>query len=671
MATERRLPLAWRIGAACALIVAVAVSAVAATAWWSGKRAAADAARLALERAAQAQDRAGAQRLRMLELNAATIANDPALASYLAASIGDDLGVGADAAPDVASLRDLLAERRQQFGFDLGVLLDAKAHVLTRTDRGEAVVQAMDRDPLLAAALRELAPKSGYWIDGADLYQATALPLTQNGGLLGFLLLGQRIDDAACAEMARLSGADVAIWRAPQARPTLLATSLRDAEAERLRGDATPSHTGAFDLAGRAWFRHPQEIALSGRGESLIFATLLPEADVAAGYAVVAKRSATAAAAAWVAALLLLLLVSGWIRAPLRRLAATGEAAAAGDYDAALPVRGRDEVARLAQAIDGLLSNLREKRDMEAYVAHVSRHVPDAESSTTHGFRGAPRTHDSSAALRVGSRLGARYEILDLLGSGGMGVVYKVRDLELGDVAALKLLRSHALQDAEQVERLKEEIRLARRITHPNVLRTFDFGEADGYSFITMEYVRGVTLRALLEQSGKLPYSAGLRIARQLAAGLAAAHEVGVLHRDIKPENLILESGGDLKLMDFGIARPVHRSAGLTQVGMVVGSPDYASPEQITGGTLDQRADLYACGVVLSELFCGRRPYRGHSAAEIYMAQMSDEPIKPSALWPDIPPALETLILRCIAVDPEDRYRNAAELERALAGLKA
>lgn len=671
MATETRLPLVWRIGASCALIVALAVSAVATTAWWGGKRAAAASAAQGLERAAQAQERAGAQRLRMLELNAATIANDPALASYLAASIGDDLGVGGDAAPDVASLRDLLAERRQQFGFDLGVLLDAKAHVLTRTDRGEAVVQALDRDPLLAAALRELAPQSGYWIEEAGLYQATALPLTQNGSLLGFLLLGQRVDDAACAEMAHLSGADVAIWSASQTRPRLLATSLRGAEAEHLRNDAAPSRPGGFDLAGRAWFRKPVKIALPGRRDGLIFATLLPEAGIAAGYAGVAKRAAVAAAAAWVAALLILLLLSRWIRSPLRRLAAAGEAAAAGDYDTALPVRGRDEVARLAQAMGALLSSLREKRDMEAYVAHVSRHVPDAESSTTHGSSGAARTRDSGAVLRVGSRLGARYEILDLLGSGGMGVVYKVRDLELGDVAALKLLRSHALQDAEQVERLKEEIRLARRITHPNVLRTFDFGEADGFSFITMEYVRGVTLRALLEQSGKLPYNAGLRIARQLAAGLAAAHEVGVLHRDIKPENLILESGGDLKLMDFGIARPVHRSAGLTQVGMVVGSPDYAPPEQITGGLLDQRADIYACGVVLSELFCGKRPYRGFSAAEIYMAQMSDEPVKPSTWWPDIPPALEALILRCIAVDPENRYRNAAELERVLAGLKA
>ena len=141
-----------------------------------------------------------------------------------------------------------------------------------------------------------------------------------------------------------------------------------------------------------------------------------------------------------------------------------------------------------------------------------------------------------------------------------MGVVYKARDIELDDVVALKMLKAAALLDGEQLERLKSEIKLARRITHPNVLRTFDFGESDGRPYISMEYVRGMTLRYLLRQAGRIPYSAGLRIARQLAAGLGAAHAVGVLHRDIKPENLILEASGNAKLMDFGIARPLRRS---------------------------------------------------------------------------------------------------------------
>jgi serine/threonine-protein kinase len=276
------------------------------------------------------------------------------------------------------------------------------------------------------------------------------------------------------------------------------------------------------------------------------------------------------------------------------------------------------------------------------------------------------------ADLAPGTRLGGRYDILGVLGAGGMGVVYKARDIELDDVVALKMLKPGALADPEQLERLKTEIRLARRITHPNVLRTFDFGEVDGRPFISMEYVRGMTLRYLIRQAGRIPYSAALRIARQLCSGLAAAHEVGVLHRDIKPENLILESSGNAKLMDFGIARPVQRvEGGLTQPGMFVGTPAYSAPEQIAGLAVDERADIYASGVLLCEMFCGKVPFEGANTMEIYLAQMQREPIRPSQWWPEIPPALEAIILRCIERDPEARPQTAEALGAALAALRA
>lgn len=291
-----------------------------------------------------------------------------------------------------------------------------------------------------------------------------------------------------------------------------------------------------------------------------------------------------------------------------------------------------------------------------------------AQNLSTPTRRGASRAAD----LAPGDRLGGRYEVLSILGAGGMGVVYKARDLELDDVVALKMVKPAALVDYEHLERLKSEIKLARKITHPNVLRTFDFGEIDGLPYISMEYVRGMTLRYLLKQAGRVPYSAGLRIARQLAAGLAAAHEVGVLHRDIKPENLILEASGNAKLMDFGIARPIQRSApGQTRPGMFVGTPHYSAPEQLAGDDVDARADIYSCGVVLCEMFCGRLPFSGGNTMEIYIAQTTHEPIKPSTVWPEIPPALEAAILRAIQRDPMDRYQSAQELAQALAGLRA
>jgi serine/threonine-protein kinase len=252
-----------------------------------------------------------------------------------------------------------------------------------------------------------------------------------------------------------------------------------------------------------------------------------------------------------------------------------------------------------------------------------------------------------------------------------MGVVYKAHDLELDDVVALKMLKPSALVDNEHLDRLKSEIKLARKITHPNVLRTFDFGDVDGHPYISMEYVRGLTLRYLLNETKRIPYTAGLRIARQLCAGLAAAHEVGVLHRDIKPENLILEQTGNAKLMDFGIARPIRRTTpGHTEQGTFVGTPNYSPPEQLAGEELDQRADIYSCGVLMCEMFCGKLPFSGSNTLEIYMAQTQAEPIKPSAYWAEIPPMLESIILRCLQRKPADRFSSATELSQALAQLR-
>src|SRR4029079_10996219 len=198
-----------------------------------------------------------------------------------------------------------------------------------------------------------------------------------------------------------------------------------------------------------------------------------------------------------------------------------------------------------------------------------------------------------------------------------MGVVYKARDRELDDLVALKMMKRELWGDRNQLERLKVELKLARKITHPNVLRTFDFGEIDGIPYISMEYVRGVTLRYLLDQTHRLPYSAARRPVKQLGAGLGAAHAVGVMHRDIKPENLILTPTGNAKLMDFGIARPIERMApGQTQAGFIVGTPQYLAPEQLQGAPVDVRADIYSTGIVLYEIFTGELPFSAPTAME-------------------------------------------------------
>jgi serine/threonine-protein kinase len=284
---------------------------------------------------------------------------------------------------------------------------------------------------------------------------------------------------------------------------------------------------------------------------------------------------------------------------------------------------------------------------------------------------GAP-ARATLSGIAPGALLGQRFEILSVLGAGGMGIVYKARDRELDDLVALKMLRRDLLGDRTQLERLKSEIKLARKITHPNVLRTHDFGDIDGVPYISMEYVRGVTLRYLLDQTSRLPYSAGLRLAKQLCAGLGAAHAVGVLHRDIKPENLILEPTGNAKLMDFGIARPIDRlTPGQTQAGFIVGTPQYLAPEVLQGQEADPRTDVYSTGMVLYEIFTGVLPFEGGSAMEIVVKHLREEPAPPSSHWREIPPSLEAAILKCLKKDPEMRYRTVAELLRELEALSA
>ena len=269
--------------------------------------------------------------------------------------------------------------------------------------------------------------------------------------------------------------------------------------------------------------------------------------------------------------------------------------------------------------------------------------------------------------VRIGSVLGGRYEVLERIGAGAMGTVFKARDRKLDDIVALKMLTPGTAGDHEQQERMKSEIRLARRITHPNVLRTHDFWEIDGQPVISMEYVRGITLNQLLENSGRLRLAAGLRVCNQVLQGLNAAHQAGVLHRDIKPANIILDQSGNARLMDFGISRQViNQDKNLTQPGTIVGTANYLAPEVLLGETADQRSDLYSMGVMMTEIFTGQLPFTGETSMQVCMAHIQQEPPRPSEAWSEIPPSLENIILKCLAKKPNQRYADAESLLKEL-----
>jgi serine/threonine protein kinase len=275
----------------------------------------------------------------------------------------------------------------------------------------------------------------------------------------------------------------------------------------------------------------------------------------------------------------------------------------------------------------------------------------------------------TDASLKDGDRFADRYEIRAAIGAGGMGSVYRAFDRELEEDVAIKMLKPALMTDRTLVERFKQEIRLARRISHPNVVRTHDLGEWDGMYYLTMEFVEGITVRDLIDSRGQLGVSAALAIGTQLAAALTVAHEQGVVHRDVKPQNLLLDASGVLKVMDFGVARLAEGKSTLTEVGLAVGTPAYMSPEQLLAEPLDARSDLYSVGVVLFECLTGSLPFEADSPVSLIARMLNEEARAPVDLNGDVPPALSSLVLSLLAKQPDDRVRSAEELGKRLAEI--
>ncbi|WP_437606435.1 protein kinase [Sorangium sp. So ce834] len=289
----------------------------------------------------------------------------------------------------------------------------------------------------------------------------------------------------------------------------------------------------------------------------------------------------------------------------------------------------------------------------------ASEPTPRTEPRSEHG--------QGSGFVAAPQRIAGRYEILGLLGTGGMGSVYRVRDVELDEVVALKMLRRDLADSAGMLERFRQEVKLARRVTHRNVARTFDFGDHEGEKFLTMECVDGESLHSVLARTGPMPAQQVIGIGCALCDGLGAAHAAGIVHRDLKPENVLLDRGGRVVITDFGIARASSGPSAGESAGFVLGSPAYMSPEQLTGEPdIDARTDIYALGMILFECLTHRRAWPGSGAIAAAMARLRSPPPDPRSVRPDVPLAVADVVLRCMATRREDRYVSAAEAHRAL-----
>ena len=597
-----------------------------------------------------------------------------------------EAGGGADSAH--ATVHDSALEFSRALGAGAVFLFDTHGALIARTDRpGEERGRDFSGVSWVSLPLSHLTESSAFIAEvsrGPALSLVASAPVLQGAGteriLNGVLAAAFRLDDEKARELARLAGDEVAFLVNVAARgavPRLdvvgATAGFRDpdlARAVSAQSGATEAQLAQGDLpspfeltaGGREYLATLVPI-LSGRGEPVggLVVGRTKDRELAALHEI--RRSLLG-----VASVILLLSVplslvfARALARPIQQLAVGAEEIGRGNLDVELPQGARGEVGALAHAFQVMLQELKEKAQLEQTVAELRGRGMDPT------LRGLPPTAADGgpvAGPAIGHLFAQRYEIRGLVGRGGMAAVYRALDRELDEEVALKVLESDEA-DAGSEQQLRREIKLSRTITHPNVVRAYDFGEADGVRFFTMEYVAGATLRELLDEGGRLALTPALQIAKQVCRGLGAVHRAGIVHGDLKPANIVVMTGGVAKLTDFGVARG-RREAGTP----FSGTPPYMSPEQVRGSELDERSDLYSAGVVMFEMFTGRRPFDAGDPFELMRLHLEEPAPNPRTLQPTLPELLADTIVACLAKARADRPATAADLDRLLMRVRA
>jgi eukaryotic-like serine/threonine-protein kinase len=635
----------------------------------------------ALAETRQVWDTFEADRYNKLKLGVRVLANDP----YFKAGVEGT---------DTATVLDSLKERGQDMKADVMLAADAEGILKARTDRPGGEGEDLSSEPMVAASL-DGEESATVWRQGERLYHMVSVPMQTGPDLKGVLAAGYAIHEPLAAQLRKLTHSEVAFLiptsSATGGAPLLSVSSLGPKEPALRTAMAAPEFAAGvkgndpfpIDLGNERYVAVAVPLkAASGDAVGTVLA-LRSQAEEMAAFRQFRTSLVLASVVVMVIALSLAMLVASRIAGPVRRLATVVERARGGQYTGKVAVETGDEIGVLAQTFNNLLAELREKEQMIGFLREGMT-ILRKGSGVTSLPQGA-QAADTSAETRVASATGVieamatagewergtvfagRYEILSNVGKGGMGQVFRAQDRQLDDVVALKVLRSDVLkEDPHILDRFKQEIKLARRITHRNVLRTHDFGESNGTPYISMEYLEGVTLKDLVVNKGALPLGVGLRIAKQICQGLEAAHQQGVVHRDIKPQNmLILPETGELKIMDFGIARTQEVKggvSGLTTAGTVLGTPDYMPPEQAQGAPADFRSDIYSMGAVFFEVFTGKLPFSGGNITAIILNHIQKAPPAPRSLNPALPERLERIILRCLEKHPSKRYPKVSDV---------
>jgi serine/threonine-protein kinase len=600
--------------------------------------------------------------------------------------------------PDSSDFLDVAQTVRNETGASWVQLTDRNGFRLARTDLPGAPAIDLSETSMVANALNGEAVHGFGLTSDSVLFDAVSVPIYGAGKVVGTVMLTRTFDDLAAKKIHDLTGTDIVFFSLPDSvnvrivgatgrlldreHTAAVLSSLIAADAasgrstsdalDGMQMDASMGSTVAQenDIDGRTylWTVRPFKTASGERVVGGVLA-LRDKSDALAPFTKMEQVVLITGAAALGLALVISFGVARQITQPVRGLVDAARRAAEGDYAAEIPA-AKGEIGTLASAFNLLLEDLREKGALVDFLQGTSggktvaaQNARMGMGSTSTGGRDMERMAGGQGRMLVpGQTLANRYEIKKVLGAGGMGMVYKALDKELGETVAIKTLRTEFMDaDPSALDRFRSEIRLARRISHRNVVRTHDIGESDGLYYITMEFVEGSSLKDLIVSRGRLPAAAVVSIGKQLCRALEVAHEAGVIHRDIKPQNMVVEADGTVKVMDFGIARLQTRSDGHTQAGMVVGTPEYMSPEQLRGDELDGRSDLYSAGAVLYESLTGKLPLTADTPASLIGKVLTEIPVAPRASVAEVSPLLSAAIMQALEKDREKRPRTALE----------
>jgi eukaryotic-like serine/threonine-protein kinase len=678
-----------------ALIVAAVIAAAFAITSASVRRAGENSARRGLEQSADLVAQFLAGRSRSLAGGARVFVQGPYFRSLVAEHRHDDIV-------------DQSIEASEQLDADWVFITDGKGVLQAKSDEPGASGMPMGNVPLVAGALRGLVT-SGFGVSRDSLlFQAVAVPIITPGGApIGVLVATRLVDSLLVRDVKVTTSSDLLFYvrDASGKRSVSLSTLGRTPQVARAtatipdRTDTGAAQQPDVVIDGERYLAQGSALTTAGGDVVGGFVVLRSRDEELLGIATLRRSLAIAGVLGLLLAWLAAFIAARRVAQPVRKLVSVVRRAADGEYVADLPGAvasqgAARELEDLGAAFGSLLADLRDKEHLTGLTPLAT---PDAANVQTVGARGmtrqivgasSPRARLAARpgfAMEPGAILANRYLIDAVVGSGGLGIVYRARDRVLGEQVALKVLRPEVLAiDDQAAARLANELRVARRISHRNVVRMHDIGESDGVMFLTMEYVDGASLATIIETRGALLGTAVLSIARQLLRALAVMHAEGVVHGDLKPANLLLGPNGVLKISDFGISRIVRLTTrdAVTQqetrgepiarlAGATVGTPEYMAPEQLIGAAPTAASDIYAAGVVLHECLTGTTPFEAETRMTFIAHKLDVTPANTRAVPAIVnaSSALERVIARMMAPTVDARPSSAAAVFEEFAAM--